>query len=332
MATLRLAVFVAAAYMVGVFCDDHNIVAHDSGQGTNIESQRIYDEHESIQSIQSGLNGAEPLSEHDQCNKEHSSSDHHHVEQHYGSEHIFMKKIYMALGGTIAITIGGNLVILLFINMKVVESKLNVLTSFAMGGLLGDVFLHLLPHAMGIHNHHDGDHHHGHEHHHGHHHEHHHEHEHHPVHHHGSLDQNDYYSAITDYCSRLIITLHSEHMWIELKNGLLVLAGIMIFFIIEKSLGYCSGHQSKPHVVHGHCHGHMSSGIETSKSDHQGKIDESEDKSRKLSTNEKCFVNIRPGAVLSLMADAAHNFTDGNENIDLSYKSILPHFLYMYEH
>ena len=44
---------------------------------------------------------------------------------------------------------------------------MNVLLAFAVGGLLGDVFLHLIPHAMDPHDHHEegGEHHHHHEHH-----------------------------------------------------------------------------------------------------------------------------------------------------------------------
>lgn len=64
------------------------------------------------------------------------------------------------------------------------KKLLNILLAFAMGGLLGDVFLHLLPHSFSSHEHgHDHDHHSHEEHHHHedhhHNHEHHHDHEHH---------------------------------------------------------------------------------------------------------------------------------------------------------
>ena len=68
---------------------------------------------------------------------------------------------------------------------------LKVLLAFAVGGLLGDVFLHLIPHAMDPHDHHhDHDHHHNHHHDHDHDHEHHHDHEH--AHHHDHHHHHDH--------------------------------------------------------------------------------------------------------------------------------------------
>eukprot|EP01130_Rhizamoeba_saxonica_P000124 TRINITY_DN1013_c0_g1_i3.p1 TRINITY_DN1013_c0_g1~~TRINITY_DN1013_c0_g1_i3.p1 ORF type:complete len:238 (-),score=58.59 TRINITY_DN1013_c0_g1_i3:64-777(-) len=109
---------------------------------------------------------------------------------------------------------------------------LKTLLAFASGGLLGDVFLHLLPHALeqgGGHSHqHDGAH---------------------------------------DHTQSTI-------------TGLLILLGMFIFFMLEKLAVLKNGH------------GHSHSGNK----DHE----QSSDQSRK-----------RVSAILNIIADATHNFTDG---------------------
>ena len=105
------------------------------------------------------------------------------------------------------------------------QQLLKILLSFASGGLLGDAFLHLIPHA--INPHHD----HGHEHHHHHddHHDDHHHHHHHDAHdHHHDAHGHD----------------HMQDMII----GLWVLAGIVAFLIVEKFIRVLKG-------GHGHSHG-----------------------------------------------------------------------------
>ena len=99
---------------------------------------------------------------------------------------------------------------------------------------------------------------------------------------------------------------------------MLVLAGIIIFFIIEKTLGYISQyseHQSHGH--HGHSHGtRITNDKSASKSSNDSDSDKdatkavvSSDKDGEKTDERRC--HIQPGAILSLMADAAHNFTDG---------------------
>ena len=83
-------------------------------------------------------------------------------------EHVYQDDVlWYALGGTALVTLGGNLAILFVIYVDMSTSVLKLMVSFAMGGLLGDVFLHLLPHASHNHDHdhhhdHDNDHDHGH--------------------------------------------------------------------------------------------------------------------------------------------------------------------------
>lgn len=83
------------------------------------------------------------------------------------------------------------------------ESLLKVLLSFASGGLLGDAFLHLIPHALQPHSHdHDHSHHHdGHSHDHGH-----------------------------------------EHGHVHDSTGAWVLAGILAFLILDKCMRLVKGH------------------------------------------------------------------------------------------
>ena len=102
---------------------------------------------------------------------------------------------------------------------------------------------------------------------------------------------------------------------------MLVLGGIIIFFIIEKTLGYISQyseHQSHGHHGHGHSHGtrvtkDKSASDSSDGSDHDKdnakKAVVSSDKDGEKKDERRC--HIQPGAILSLMADAAHNFTDG---------------------
>lgn len=95
------------------------------------------------------------------------------------------------------------------------ESFLKILLSFASGGLLGDAFLHLIPHALAHHTHTEEGHSHVHEH-----------HDHH--HHHGEGHVHD----------------HTQEMVV----GLWVLAGIVVFLLVEKLVRVMKGE--------GHAHGH----------------------------------------------------------------------------
>ena len=55
-----------------------------------------------------------------------------------------------ALAGVVAVTLGGNAAILLVMRWSVIpHSMLRVMLGFAVGGLLGDAFLHIIPHVHG---------------------------------------------------------------------------------------------------------------------------------------------------------------------------------------
>lgn len=102
---------------------------------------------------------------------------------------------------------------------------LKVLLSFASGGLLGDAFLHLIPHAVSPHHSHDHSHDHGHSHDHDHHH-----------HDHSGHGGHDHVHAM------------------PLSVGLWVLAGVLTFFIVEKFVrnvkgGHHHHHQNGDHAA-----------------------------------------------------------------------------------
>lgn len=157
---------------------------------------------------------------------------------------------------------------------------LKVLLAFSVGGLLGDVFLHILPHLQ------SNDHDHGHSH--GHAHD-----------HHGHGHGHD----------------HGHHH--DNSQGLLILGGIVGFFIVDKLVRNItqmgdSGHGHSHSEGHGHSHSAATTTtkykeIEGSKSETKA------DSTKKDSTESgiKPSLAIQPVAWLNLVADFTHNFTDG---------------------
>lgn len=93
------------------------------------------------------------------------------------------------------------------------KPRLKVLLAFASGGLLGDAFLHLIPHAINPHTHHDHD-----------------EEDHHHHHHHDHEHEHDEHE-------------HSHDMTI----GLWVLAGIITFLTVEKCVRLLKGGHGHSH-------------------------------------------------------------------------------------
>lgn len=179
-------------------------------------------------------------------------------------------------------------------------SLLKVLLSFASGGLLGDAFLHLIPHAISPHDHSHGEDDHAHHHHDG---DHHHDDHHHGDHHHGH-----------DHMKDMII-------------GLWVLAGIVTFLAVEKFVRLAKGGGG-----HGHSHGHApSSDRGPGENGRDGNAEDSTLRRRRgdaKSSNDSApqpteaavggatattsgAKPIKVSAYLNLAADFAHNFTDG---------------------
>lgn len=156
---------------------------------------------------------------------------------------------------------------------------LKVLLAFASGGLLGDAFLHLIPHATlavqenSDHGHHD----HGHGHSHG--------------HSHGGGDEGEEHSH-------------------DMSVGLWVLAGIVAFLIVEKTVRILKG-------SHGHSHGSSAPKADDKKGNgnkkDKPKSKDSGSKERVTSTKpqEPHHQEIKVAGYLNLAADFSHNFTDG---------------------
>eukprot|EP00095_Tigriopus_kingsejongensis_P001093 maker-scaffold193_size270907-snap-gene-1.21 protein:Tk01093 transcript:maker-scaffold193_size270907-snap-gene-1.21-mRNA-1 annotation:"histidine-rich membrane protein ke4 homolog 2-like" len=199
-----------------------------------------------------------------------------------------------ALLSTLAISLAP-FVILFFFNLdnsKEKQGQLKVLLSFASGGLLGDAFLHLIPHAImaqearqgdqGGHGHSHGSHGHSHD---------------------GEG--------------------HSHDMTV----GLGVLGGILAFLVVEKVVriysdgghGHSHGGDSKPKEVKNDSEGKTkkeSPKKKDKKSDDETEESKSKDDEKKKDQDKKEpqvkeVEEVRVAGYLNLFADFFHNFTDG---------------------
>ncbi|XP_068929512.1 zinc transporter SLC39A7 [Petaurus breviceps papuanus] len=170
------------------------------------------------------------------------------------------------------------------------RSLLQILLSFASGGLLGDAFLHLIPHALEPHSH------------------------------HGDVE--------LQLEERPGGHGHSHsHQGPILSVGLWVLGGIVAFLVVEKFVTHVKGGHGHGHRHgHGHEHGHRESSKEKQSSDEEEKEKEiggarrrrragretSDGSVKQLkSEEEKGGSDLRVSGYLNLAADLAHNFTDG---------------------
>ncbi|XP_013113966.2 protein catecholamines up [Stomoxys calcitrans] len=156
------------------------------------------------------------------------SASHTHRHHHEEKPQIDMNDVWLySMGSTLLISAAPFL--LLFVipldNSEAMKPRLKVILAFASGGLLGDAFLHLIPHALHPHDHHGHDHDHAH---HGH--DHAHDHDHHDENHHEEHKHD-----------------HSH----DITTGLWVLAGIIVFLTVEKMVRLLKGGAG-----HGHSHSH----------------------------------------------------------------------------
>ncbi|KAM8952443.1 zinc transporter SLC39A7 isoform 2-T2 [Pelodytes ibericus] len=161
------------------------------------------------------------------------------------------------------------------------QSLLKLLLSFASGGLLGDAFLHLIPHALEPHSHHGETEEHADPHDHG--------------HSHG----------------------HSHaHM---MSVGLWVLAGIIAFLVVEKFVRHLKGGHGHSHgMLYGDLQYHCDDETkEEEKKDgskdgvRQRKSDTNTSQKSKKSKEESSASDMTVSGYLNLAADFTHNFTDG---------------------
>eukprot|EP00467_Chlorarachnion_reptans_P019762 CAMPEP_0114517678 /NCGR_PEP_ID=MMETSP0109-20121206/18027_1 /TAXON_ID=29199 /ORGANISM="Chlorarachnion reptans, Strain CCCM449" /LENGTH=349 /DNA_ID=CAMNT_0001698225 /DNA_START=55 /DNA_END=1104 /DNA_ORIENTATION=- len=175
------------------------------------------------------------------------------------------------------------------------KSSLHLLVSFASGGLLGDSFLHLIPHAMESHDHGDHDHQHHH------HHDHHHEPEHKPRDHSAEGHCHEKNGAGTCELGHDSEPTHSsgahghhnhdDHSHDVTKTMYLVLFGVLLFFVIQR-LAQIFSEQNGYHA-HSHSHSHSHS------------------KAKENGSKDSPSSGMEGSSILNIIADSAHNFTDG---------------------
>lgn len=182
-----------------------------------------------------------------------------------------------ALGSTLLIS-AAPFVLLYFINLDntdAMKPRLKVLLAFASGGLLGDAFLHLIPHAIHPHSHHEDE-----------------DHDHHHHHGHGH-DENEH---------------EEDGHTHDMSIGLWVLAGIITFLTVEKLVRLIKG-------GHGHSHGEpkpVKKAEDTKDSKEKSSNDKEKKKSvKKVDAKHEEHNEIEIAGYLNLAADFTHNFTDG---------------------
>ncbi|ORY98406.1 Zinc/iron permease [Absidia repens] len=175
--------------------------------------------------------------------------------------------------------------LLYFVPPHIQPASLSTLVSFAVGGLLGDVFLHLLPHAFGGgHGGHSGGHHH---------------------HHHGSA------SVDGDNKQNVLV-------------GLGIFGGFFFFFAMDRTMRMLNGGDGHGHV-HGTNFHSADQAVDDKQLDANNKATNDNERLRqrkktKTDNNKNDDLNgemkppvstIKLTAYLNLLADFTHNLTDG---------------------
>lgn len=172
-----------------------------------------------------------------------------------------------AMGSTLLISAAPFLILFLvpLENTDQDQPLLKVLLAFASGGLLGDAFLHLIPHAA---------------------------------------------MAVGGVEHQVQSHSHSHHEDQEhahdMSVGLWVLAGIVSFLIVEKSVRIIKG-------SHTHSHGHkkQEAGSGDAKSESQKPEEKGDNVKKQVEEEVEEKKEIKVAGYLNLAADFSHNFTDG---------------------
>lgn len=180
-----------------------------------------------------------------------------------------------AMGSTLVISIIPFL-ILSYVpldNTKECESLLKILLSFASGGLLGDAFLHLIPHAIDPHTHESSD-----------------------SHSHSHSHSNSHEHEQSDH----------KHMSV----GLCVLLGIIVFLVVEKVIRIIKGNHGHSHTLS--ATGKQNDKKKTNSRVQKTK-EKSNVNSKSVSVEKDVVLedDIKIAGYLNLVADFLHNFTDG---------------------
>ncbi|CAN7129760.1 unnamed protein product [Brassica rapa subsp. narinosa] len=188
----------------------------------------------------------------------------HHDHDHESSSHLSGFALWVnALGCSLLVSLA-SLICLILLPVMFVQGKpakwfVDALALFGAGAMLGDAFLHQLPHAFG------GGHSHSHD-------------------HHESHDHHDHSHSHSDSPS------HS-HSIQDLSVGLSVLAGIVVFLLVEKLVRYIEENSSGSNTW-GHHHHHAGSKKLKDEDDHNNAdkhcpSDATENSSEKVSTGSK---------------------------------------------
>uniref|UniRef100_A0ABM5FEC8 Zinc transporter SLC39A7 n=1 Tax=Pogona vitticeps TaxID=103695 RepID=A0ABM5FEC8_9SAUR len=153
------------------------------------------------------------------------------------------------------------------------QALLKLLLSFASGGLLGDAFLHLIPHALEPHSH------------------------------HGEGAGHAHAPPKTPGHGHSHQAPEHQHM---MMVGLWVLGGIVAFLVVEKFVRHVKG-------GHGHHHGHSHAAKAKSSDDEAEKEPgrRTAEKAAPRRKDDAPESTMLVAGYLNLAADFAHNFTDG---------------------
>ncbi|XP_039221889.1 zinc transporter SLC39A7 [Crotalus tigris] len=219
----------------------------------------------------------------------HAHEDHHHPHPLYSQEgpagspprREKLEPLWLwsyALGATLLISAAPYLILFLIpveSNSPQHQALLKLLLSFASGGLLGDAFLHLIPHALEPHG---------------------------P---HGEAGGHDHSHAKRSGHGHSHQGPDHQH---TMAVGLWVLSGVVAFLVVEKFVRHVKG-------GHGHSHGHThgvkakGSDDEGEKEGVPGPARKAAAPARKTEAPPES--TMRVAGYLNLAADFAHNFTDG---------------------
>lgn len=180
-----------------------------------------------------------------------------------------------AIGSTVLISAAPFLILFLvpLDNTKEKEPLLKILLSFASGSLLGDAFLHLIPHALMAHSH-EGEHTHSHSH----------------SHSHGGEHS------------------HGHDMVV----GFWVLFGVIAFLMVEKFVRLVKGDHGHSHGSSHEEKKKKKTDNDKKKDEKRDSSSESDDKAKESDgKSDEEEEDIKVSGYLNLAADFTHNFTDG---------------------
>uniref|UniRef100_A0A1J3ENZ2 IAA-alanine resistance protein 1 n=1 Tax=Noccaea caerulescens TaxID=107243 RepID=A0A1J3ENZ2_NOCCA len=244
----------------------------------------------------------------------HHDHDHDHDHDHESNSSLSGFALWLnALGCSLLVSLASLICLILlpvmFVNGKPSKWFVDALALFGAGAMLGDAFLHQLPHAFGGGHSHSPD-------------------------HNESHDHHDHDHSHSDLPS------HS-HSLQDLSVGLSVLAGIVVFLIVEKLVRYVEENSSGSNTW-GHHHHHHGGSKKLKDEDDHNNVDQQCSSDEKVSNGSKdnslrkrktsagdaadksessAETTSKPEQVeknsslvfgyLNLFSDGVHNFTDG---------------------